>query len=236
MFPGRFLFGSEVVWSDETGLFDKYRDSLLSSDPSTAKLYRFPLSAVYPPDMHEFFTRTVRIGENPGIPQLAQLLVHIASTCVVPKALPDALAIFALIGRRLLGDGDVGGALAGALGQLKAEKVVPGKNGIWLGLERCPMISDDRNLEKMFPEDAAVFFVDCGEKLGVGNARRTATAAHKGRSLAQCYSEIKGQLSLPSLRVRLMSSDACNYMHHEGGDHYTADQGGAWLLAAGLGP
>ena len=25
-------------------------------------------------------------------------------------------------------------------------------------------------------------------------------------------------------------------MDHEGGDHYTADQGGAWLLAAGLGP
>jgi len=30
---------------------------------------------------------------------------------------------------------------------------------------------------------------------------------------------VPGQLSLPALQGRLMSSDPCNYMNHEGGDH-----------------
>jgi len=33
-----------------------------------------------------------------------------------------------------------------------------------------------------------------------------------------------------------MSSDPYNYMDHEGGNHLSANQGGAWLLAAGMGP
>jgi len=170
--PGKFLYLSEVTWADETGLFDKYCESLLNADPASAKLYRYPLCTVYP-DMHEFFTRTLNIMRSPGISELMRLLVHICSTYTVPKALQDVLTIFTLIGRRLLAGREVDGALRGELEWVKKEKVIPGKNGFWLSLECCPMIADDRNLEKMFPDDADVFFVDCGDKLGVGNTRRT---------------------------------------------------------------
>lgn len=164
---GKFLYRSEVMWADETGLFEKYRESLLNADPASAKLYRYPLSIVYS-DMMEFFTRTVHVMRSPGVADFTQLLIHISTTCVVPRALPDVLSIFSLIGRRLFADGSaVDDAVRGGLERLKSEKVIPGKNGCWLGLECCPMIADDRQLEKMFPEDAAVFFVDCGEKLGV---------------------------------------------------------------------
>lgn len=169
---GKFLYWSEVMWADETGLFEKYRESLLNADPVSAKLYRYPLHAVYP-DMEEFFTRTVRIVRSPGIAELLQLLSHISTTSVVPKALPDVLLIFSLIGRTLL-DRELDEGLRSLLERLKADKVIPGKNGSWLSLDCHPMIADDRNLEKMFPADAAVFFVDCGEKLGVGNTRKKA--------------------------------------------------------------
>jgi len=168
---GKFLYRSEVMWADETELFEKYRESLLNADPASAKLYRYPLSIVYS-DMMEFFTQTVHVMRSPGVADFTQLLIHISTTCVVPRALPDVLSIFSLIGRRLFADGSaVDDAVRGGLERLKSEKVIPGKNGCWLGLECCPMIADDRQLEKMFPEDAAVFFVDCGEKLGV---RKTA--------------------------------------------------------------
>lgn len=171
---GKFLYWSEVMWADETGLFEKYRDSLLNADPVSAKLYRYPLRAVYP-DMEEFFTQTVRIMRNPGIAELVQLLSHISTTSVVPKALPDVLLIFSLIGRTLLARSEVDEGLRSLLEWLKTDKVIPGKNGSWLSLDCHPMIADDRNLEKMFPADAAVFFVDCGEKLGVGNTRKKAS-------------------------------------------------------------
>ena len=175
---GKFLYWSEVMWADETELFEKYRESLLNADPVSVKLYRYPVRAIYP-DMEEFFTRTVRIMRSPGIGELVQLLSHISTTCVVPKALPDVLSIFSLIGRTLLACGEVDEVLRSLLEQLKADKVIPGKNGSWLSLDCHPMIGDDRNLERMFPADAAVFFVDCGEKLGVGNTRKK--AIHKGQ-------------------------------------------------------
>jgi len=177
---GKFLYRSEVMWADETGLFEKYRESLLNADPASAKLYRYPLSIVYS-DMMEFFTQTVHVMRSPGVADFTQLLIHISTTCVVPRALPDVLSIFSLIGRRLFADGSaVDDAVRGGLERLKSEKVIPGKNGCWLGLECCPMIADDRQLEKMFPEDAAVFFVDCGEKLGVRK-----TAGLKGLQLCK---------------------------------------------------
>ena len=162
---GKFLYTSEVMWADETGLFEKYRESLLNADPASAKLYRYPLCTVYA-DMMEFFTRTVHVMRSPGVVEFTQLLIHISTTCVVPRALPDVLSIFSLIGRRLLADTSIDDALRSELERVKSEKVIPGKNGCWLDLECRPMIADDRQLEKMFPADAAVFFVDCGEKLG----------------------------------------------------------------------
>jgi len=184
---GRFLHWSEVVWADETGLFEKYRESLLSADPASAKLYRYPLRIVYP-DMEEFFTRTMHVRRSPGIPELVALLIHVTGTTVVPKALPDVLAIFSVIGRALLAGGDVIGQAGGEVDEglrrqmerLKAEKVIAGKNGSWLGVDCRPMIADDRELEKMFSQDAAVFFVDCGEKLGIGNSRKRPAASHRG--------------------------------------------------------
>ena len=176
---GKFLYRSEVEWTDETGLFEKYRESLLNADPVSAKLYRYPLCAVYS-DMEEFFTRTVHVIRSPGISELVQLLVHISATCVVPKSLADVLSIFAVIGRALLATDNNDDLVRRVLEQLKAEKVIPGKNGCWLSLDCHPMIADDQNLAKMFPADAAVFFVDCGEKLGVGNVRKK--AAHRGSS------------------------------------------------------
>ena len=175
---GVFLYRSEVMWVDETGLFDKYRESLLNADPDSAKLYRYPLCTVYP-DMKEFFTRTVHVMRSPGTVELCRLLTHITATCTVSKALPDVLSIFSLIGHALLAGDEVSGVLRDQLEQLKTEKVIPGKSGSWLGLDCHPMIADDRNLEKMFPDNATVFFVDCGEKLGVGNTRKR--SAQKGR-------------------------------------------------------
>jgi len=195
---GQFLYRSEVVWADDTRLFEKYRESLLSADPASAKLYRYPLCVVYR-DMEDFFTRTMCVLRSPGIPELVELLIHIASTSVVSKALPDVLAIFSVIGRALLANSDVIGqardsvideSLRRQMKRLKAEKVIPGKNGSWLHLDCRPMIADDRQLEKMFPQDAAVFFVDCGEKLGIGNSRKKPGHTGLSLSLTAVYSVI----------------------------------------------
>ena len=54
-------------WQDHTGLFSKYRKSLI--DHQMNDLCRFNLRGIYS-DMEDFFTRGARIDNQPTLPEI----------------------------------------------------------------------------------------------------------------------------------------------------------------------
>jgi len=178
---GMFLFCSEVVWLDPSCLFSKYHESLVDVSPlSTNSLCRYILKPVYT-DKEDFFCRAMHVQRKPDASEFLKLVMHIASTCTVQKALPDILNIFAIIGKDLTKDSDGTGlnTVKRHLDELKTESIIPTKGGIWVKIADCPMIADNKKLEKLFSDKPEVYFVDYGEKMHVGSGQRTA-AASKG--------------------------------------------------------
>jgi hypothetical protein len=173
---GMFLMNTEAVWLDPSCLFEKYHDSLNEVSPlSNNSLCRYILQPVYP-DKQEFVCRVLQVQRTPDEGQFIQLLIHIATTCTIQKALRDVLTVFSVVGKNITKDRD--GAVSASVKKqvelLKTEKVFPTKKGVWVELESCPMIADDRKMEKLFSTDPTVFFVDCGEKLAVDSSQQTA--------------------------------------------------------------
>jgi hypothetical protein len=170
---GVFLMASEAIWLDNSGLFDKYSESLVSVSPiASSALCRSSLQPVYP-DKEKFFCEFLHVQRRPSIEEFFHLLLHISSTCTVPKALSDILAIFTIIGRKLSNDdGEVQSVVKKYQEQFKNENVIPTKRGVWADLSSKPMLADDKKLEKLFSENPEVFFVDVGEKIGVSASRK----------------------------------------------------------------
>ena len=93
---GYFLQSSEVRWTDPVGLFDKYKESLGNL---ISGAFKKSIQRIYP-NMHILFTRCGQIQEEPCMEEYALLLVEMAATTPVTRALPDALKIFTFFGKQ----------------------------------------------------------------------------------------------------------------------------------------
>ncbi len=173
---GQFLKRDEVRWSDPSGLFSKYRDTLQNLDHH--KLWKPTISHLYS-DIVEFFERGARIQEQPDMIEYGRLLIHIASTAHMSRGLPDALKIFTILGQMILKDekNPSGADTLAAMNVqklreiLKREPCLPIQTGQWKSVDSQPLIADDKQKMKMFQKKEGLLFVDCGEKL-IGGERR----------------------------------------------------------------
>ena len=162
---GVFLGRSELRWDDPSGLFTGYRDSLAGSDSASA--YRLTIKPIYL-DMEDFFLQCARVVRAPELTDFAQLLVHIAMTVPLPRALPDVLRIFTIIGDMFTREPDLVKLRTAELTQVlqTSSGAIPVKGGRWVAPASRPMIADDKVTERLFTGKEGVNFVDLGDRLG----------------------------------------------------------------------
>jgi len=170
---GTFLYKFETRWTDPIGLFDKYEDSIRADSLGDTQGFRHSLAPLYAAlDMERFFRESGRIQIVPDWSEYLRLLVHISTTSL-QSGLGDALRIFSYIGRGLVRSSDeIKAQLSFALTIIGNECIIPSRANKWVALNSHPMIADDAQLEKLFNEQPEVVFIDCGEKLGIGDKRR----------------------------------------------------------------
>ncbi|CAL1544092.1 unnamed protein product [Lymnaea stagnalis] len=188
---GKMMKREEVWWSDPTGLFTRYQESL--------ELYKSPLSkfkilqGLYQ-HLEEMFFRTVRVEHEPNTLQLAELLKHIATVKSLSEdeVLADTLFLFSKIGSDLsmassktaevqtLGAMKAGMYLPKVVELLTKAAVFPTKLDQWVSLTDLPMIADSAELEEMFIKKPGVHFLQLEVK-GTGQAwdRNARTSAAK---------------------------------------------------------
>ena len=163
---GVFLNCNELRWDDPSCLFTKYRESLAGTDSADA--YRLIIKPFYS-DMEVFFLQHARVKPAPELSDYAQLLVHIAMTVPLPQALPDVLRIFTIVGDMFAREPDHVKVYTAMLKKvLQNSSPIPVKGGRWVPLSSCPMIADDKSMERLFQGKDGVNFVDLGERLGAG--------------------------------------------------------------------
>ncbi|XP_014916077.1 uncharacterized protein LOC106964848 isoform X1 [Poecilia latipinna] len=159
---GRFYHLKEVCWSDNTCLFQRYRQ--LTQREDSPVLQPKVLAPFYSQldDMRDFFLNWLNVDDSPNMKQYVGLLELICSSVPVPTAevLQDVSVLFAKLAqkckRKVFGDQENAPHTKfdpSYSSQLKVmvsdKKVFPTKDS-WVSLSRQPMIGDDKELEKIF--------------------------------------------------------------------------------------
>uniref|UniRef100_A0A3Q3EGQ4 Wu:fj29h11 n=1 Tax=Kryptolebias marmoratus TaxID=37003 RepID=A0A3Q3EGQ4_KRYMA len=160
---GRFYHLKEVCWSDNTGMFQRYRqlthraDSPIQ-DPRVLAPFYSQLDS-----MRDFFTRLLNVDLSPTMNQYVGLLELICSSSPMPTAevLQDVSILYAKLAQKckppVSGDLDsnpqykLNHSYCSSLkGMVSDKRVFPTKDSTWVSLAHKPMISDSKELEKVF--------------------------------------------------------------------------------------
>ncbi|KAK7918617.1 hypothetical protein WMY93_009901 [Mugilogobius chulae] len=149
---GRFFHLKDVCWSDPTSMFLRYRRPRVLA-PFYSRL----------DGMKDFFTRLLNVDLSPNIKQYVGLLEVVCSSCPSPTSdvLQDVSVLYATLAQKCkiptTLDQDEGsqpklnpGYCSTLKGMVSELRVFPAKDNSWVNLSRRPMISDSRELEKIF--------------------------------------------------------------------------------------
>uniref|UniRef100_A0A3P9IA30 Wu:fj29h11 n=1 Tax=Oryzias latipes TaxID=8090 RepID=A0A3P9IA30_ORYLA len=151
---GRFYHLKEVCWSDTTSMFQRYRQ--LTQRPDSAVQQPRVLAFFYGPleGMKNFFTRLLEVNSSPTIAQYVSLLEAICSSSATPTAemLQDVSLLYARLGEptHTAGLPLNQGYCSTLRGMLSEKRVFLSKENNWVSLAREPLISDRKELEKIF--------------------------------------------------------------------------------------
>ncbi|XP_013128868.1 uncharacterized protein wu:fj29h11 isoform X3 [Oreochromis niloticus] len=154
---GRFYHLKEVCWSDPTNMFQRYKE--LTRRPDSPVQEPKVLSPFYSPleDMKDFFLRLLNVDNNPKMNQYVGLLELICSSCPIPTAevLQDVSILYARLAKscksKMSGDQErIHNYCSPLKGMVSDKKVFPTKDNNWVSLAHKPMISDSKELEKIF--------------------------------------------------------------------------------------
>uniref|UniRef100_A0A1A7X528 HTH OST-type domain-containing protein n=2 Tax=Iconisemion striatum TaxID=60296 RepID=A0A1A7X528_9TELE len=160
---GRFHHLKEVCWSETTFMFQRYRwltqraDSPIQEPRVLAPFYS-QLDGMW-----DFFIRLLNVDSCPNMKQYVGLLELVCSSSPMPTAevLQDVSILYARLAQRcrsqVPGDQDgphhykLNPSFCSTLkGMVSDIRVFPTKSNTWVRLANKPMISDDKELEKIF--------------------------------------------------------------------------------------
>ncbi|KAK7114721.1 uncharacterized protein [Littorina saxatilis] len=163
---GRMLGREEVWWQDSSGLFLKYRPSLLEFRSPLAD--RHPVEHLYR-EIRETFTSAARMQQGPSQMDFAELLALISAAYNVREegVLSDVLSIYARIGHYVTTTFEHNSLemyqqkdqKEKVTNLLKNKKVLASKRQTWVSPADKPMLADDAELEKMFTGKEGVHFL-----------------------------------------------------------------------------
>ncbi|XP_061564141.1 uncharacterized protein wu:fj29h11 isoform X2 [Cololabis saira] len=165
---GRFYHLKEVCWSDTTGMFQRYRP--LTQSPDSPVQEPRVLAPFYSQldGMRDFFTRLLNVDASPTMRHYVGLLELICSTAPIPSAevLQDVSVLYARLAQKckppVSGEQEniyqsLNHSYCSTLkGMVLDIRVFPTKDNCWVSLARKPMISDDREVEKIFRQHKQV--------------------------------------------------------------------------------
>ncbi|XP_017271683.1 protein NO VEIN isoform X2 [Kryptolebias marmoratus] len=216
---GRFYHLKEVCWSDNTGMFQRYRqlthraDSPIQ-DPRVLAPFYSQLDS-----MRDFFTRLLNVDLSPTMNQYVGLLELICSSSPMPTAevLQDVSILYAKLAQKckppVSGDLDsnpqykLNHSYCSSLkGMVSDKRVFPTKDSTWVSLAHKPMISDSKELEKVFkPRKVCLLNLPPPEKKTVpkGKAGQTVSAE---RVTIPAFNEKDRLLFLEICGIRQLSS------------------------------
>ncbi|XP_076005731.1 uncharacterized protein LOC143000345 isoform X2 [Genypterus blacodes] len=158
---GYFYHLKEVCWSDPTAMFKRYKKLTHGTDcpiqePKVLAPFYIPLEF-----MKDFFMRLLNVEPSPNMNQYVGLLELVCSSCPIPNAevLQDVSVLYAKLAQKC--KVQVSGEqesvpqtnpsyCATLKGMVSDKRVFPTKDSSWVSLARRPMISDSRELEKIF--------------------------------------------------------------------------------------
>ncbi|KAJ0016243.1 hypothetical protein NQD34_014533 [Periophthalmus magnuspinnatus] len=160
---GQFYHLKDVCWSDPTSMFHRYKS--LTQSPSCPMQNPRVLAPFYSSleGMKDFFTRLLRVDMSPNIKQYVGLLEAVCSSCPIPtsEVLQDVSVLYATLAHKCktpttLDQEDSTqsrlntGYCSTLKGMVSDLRVFPTKDNTWVTLSRRPMVSDSRELEKVF--------------------------------------------------------------------------------------
>ncbi|MEQ2224045.1 hypothetical protein ILYODFUR_003396 [Ilyodon furcidens] len=188
---GHFYHLKEVCWSDNTNMFQRYRqltqreDSPILQPKVLAPFYR-ELEG-----MRDFFMKLLNVDDSPNMKQYVGLLELICSSAPIPTAevLQDVSILYAKLAQKcklkVSGDQEsvpLTGFDRSYSSQLKVmvsdKKVFPTKDN-WVRLTSKPMIGDDKELEKIFKphKEVCLLYLPPPEKKTVSKSKTGQTVA-----------------------------------------------------------
>uniref|UniRef100_A0A669E4X7 Wu:fj29h11 n=1 Tax=Oreochromis niloticus TaxID=8128 RepID=A0A669E4X7_ORENI len=204
---GRFYHLKEVCWSDPTNMFQRYKE--LTRRPDSPVQEPKVLSPFYSPleDMKDFFLRLLNVDNNPKMNQYVGLLELICSSCPIPTAevLQDVSILYARLAKscksKMSGDQErIHNYCSPLKGMVSDKKVFPTKDNNWVSLAHKPMISDSKELEKIFKPHKQVRLLNLPPP-----EKKTALKNKTGNSDQTAFNEKDRQLFLEICGIHPLS-------------------------------
>ncbi|RVE59880.1 hypothetical protein OJAV_G00193380 [Oryzias javanicus] len=197
---GRFYHLKEVCWSDTTTMFSRYRQLTQKQGSSFSR------------GMRKFFTSLLEVNSSPTIAQYVSLLEVICSSSPTPSAavLQDVSVLFARLAQLCHDQENTHELNQGYCSTLKGmvsdKRVFPTKDNKWVSLVHKPMISDKKELEKIFKAEPSLYLLHLppAEKKAVYKSK-TAHIAAKAQAAETAFSESDRLLFLEICGVRRLS-------------------------------
>uniref|UniRef100_A0A3Q2WHL7 Wu:fj29h11 n=1 Tax=Haplochromis burtoni TaxID=8153 RepID=A0A3Q2WHL7_HAPBU len=208
---GRFYHLKEVCWGDPTNMFQRYKELTRKPDsPVREPKVLFPFYHRLE-DMKDFFL--LNVENDPNMNQYVGLLELICSSCPIPTAevLQDVSILYARLAKncksKMSGDQEripqskLNHSYCSTLkGMVSDKKVFPTKNNNWVSLAHKPMISDSKELEKIFKPHKQVRLLNLPPP-----KKKTALKNKTGNSDRTAFSEEDRQLFLDICGIRQLS-------------------------------
>uniref|UniRef100_A0A3Q3H2C9 Wu:fj29h11 n=1 Tax=Labrus bergylta TaxID=56723 RepID=A0A3Q3H2C9_9LABR len=207
---GRFYHLKEVCWSDPTNMFVRYKQLTHGADspvqqPKVLAPFYYPLDG-----MKAFFTRLLNVDLSPNMNQYVGLLELVCSSCPSPTAevLQDVSVLYARLVFCECESTNKQTHLKLTLcplcaGMVSDKRVFPTKENTWVSLARRPMISDNKELEKVFKAHRQVCLLNLPPAEKKNAPRRTGNSDRANCEPA--FSEKERSLFLEICGIRQLS-------------------------------
>ncbi|KAM6963611.1 uncharacterized protein LKV04_019674 [Tautogolabrus adspersus] len=215
---GRFYHLKEVCWSDPTCMFLRYKPLTHGADspvqqPKVLAPFYGQLDG-----MKAFFTRLLNVDLSPNMNQYVGLLELVCSSCPSPTAevLQDVSVLYARLAQKCtvpvsgeqenVAQPSLSHAYCSTLkGMVSDKRVFPTKENTWVSLARRPMISDNKELEKVFKAHRQVCLLHLPPADKKNAVRRTGNSVAGRANSEPTFSEKERSLFLEICGIRLLS-------------------------------
>ncbi|XP_043924072.1 uncharacterized protein LOC122799218 [Protopterus annectens] len=153
---GKFFYLKEVCWNDPTGMFRRYKQLVREEGTVQEPHLLAPFYSQWD-DLKPLFMQQLNVDKIPTMKQYVELLELICekTPLISMDILKDVSVIYAVLAEKCKIRGELECEVdenycSTLRGMLKDKPVFPTKDSRWVSLEKKPLISDNKHLEKIF--------------------------------------------------------------------------------------